>query len=140
MQDRSENGLLLAWLVALGSSLVVIFIGEVMGQAPCFLCWLQRAFMFPLAVLLGLGVWWRDVGIARYGSALALFGGAIALWHLGVFYEIIPEAVQPCTVNGPSCAGSEMMVLGVPIPLLAALAFGAIAVLLNLPSRRKQND
>ena len=36
-----------AWLVALTASLGAIFIGEVMGQAPCVLCWFQRAFMFP---------------------------------------------------------------------------------------------
>ena len=24
-----------------------------MGQAPCDLCWFQRAFMFPLAIILG---------------------------------------------------------------------------------------
>ncbi|MGV8637645.1 disulfide bond formation protein B, partial [Pseudomonas aeruginosa] len=48
----SWNLLLLAWLVALVSTLSALFIGEVMGQAPCVLCWFQRAFMFPLAVVL----------------------------------------------------------------------------------------
>ena len=41
-----------AWLIALVSTLAALFIGEVMGQAPCVLCWFQRAFMFPLAVIL----------------------------------------------------------------------------------------
>ncbi|CUX68336.1 putative disulfide formation protein (fragment) [Agrobacterium genomosp. 5 str. CFBP 6626] len=41
-----------AWMVALTSTLGALFIGEVMGQAPCDLCWHQRAFMFPLAILL----------------------------------------------------------------------------------------
>ena len=46
----------LAWAVALASTLAVLFIGEVPGQMPCLLCWYQRAFMFPLAIILGLGL------------------------------------------------------------------------------------
>ena len=33
-----------AWLIALAASLSALFIGEVMGQTPCNLCWHQRAF------------------------------------------------------------------------------------------------
>ena len=74
----------LAWTIALFASLAVLFIGEVLGQSPCVLCWFQRAFMFPLAIILGLGLWWRDDRVGRYGIALALGGGAVALWHLGL--------------------------------------------------------
>ena len=78
-----ETALTAAWIVALGSSLAVLYIGEVLGQAPCNLCWFQRAFMFPLAIVLSLGLWWEDHRVGRYGVALALGGAAIALWHLG---------------------------------------------------------
>ena len=43
-----------AWLVAAVSSLGALFLGEVMGFAPCVLCWYQRIFMFPLAIILPL--------------------------------------------------------------------------------------
>ena len=93
------------------------------------LCWYQRAFMFPLAVILGLGLWWGDRTIGRYGIALALAGGAFALWHLGLFAGIVPEPIQPCTASGPSCTDDKQLVLGVPIPLLSLLAFALIAAL-----------
>ena len=64
MAHRSENIVLVAWMLSLISSLAVLFIGEVLGQIPCSLCWFQRAFMFPLAIVLGLGVWWRDTGLS----------------------------------------------------------------------------
>lgn len=131
----SERSLFLAWLVALGATLAVLFIGEVLGQTPCVLCWFQRAFMFPLAVLLGLGIWWSDQRIGRYGLVLAVIGGAIALLHLGLYYGVIPERVQPCTATGPSCTDEGMVVLGLPIPLLSFIAFGIIAALLVAPSR-----
>lgn len=124
-----EGALLAAWLVALGSSLAVLFIGEVLGQAPCDLCWFQRAFMFPLAVILGLGLWWQDQSVARYAVALAVGGAGVALWHLGLYVGLVPEEVRPCTADGPSCTGEDQLVLGFPIPLLSLVAFTLVAAL-----------
>lgn len=124
-----DMALIGAWIVALASSLAVLYIGEVLGQAPCNLCWFQRAFMFPLAVILGLGLWWQDDRVGRYGVALALGGAAIALWHLGLYTGFLPERIQPCTATGPSCTDDNQVFLGVPIPLLALIAFALIAFL-----------
>ena len=57
MRISGEVSLWLAWVIALFSSFSVLFIGEVLGQTPCALCWFQRAFMFPLVIVLGLGIW-----------------------------------------------------------------------------------
>ncbi len=124
-----EAALAAAWLVALAATLSVLFIGEVLGQMPCLLCWYQRAFMFPLAIVLGLGLWWQDARIGRYGVALSLGGGAVALWHTGLYFGIIPEPIQPCTATGPSCTDENQLILGVPIPLLSLLAFTLTACL-----------
>lgn len=129
---RGETALFLAWLLALGASLSVLFIGEVLGQTPCSLCWFQRAFMFPMAVLLGLALWWRDLAIGRYGVVLALAGAAIALWHLALYVGLIPERIQPCAAGGPSCTDANQLILGVPIPALALLSFLIIAALCAL--------
>src|SRR3546814_9332048 len=90
-----DAALVLAWTVALAASLAVLFIGEVLGQAPCELCWFQRAFMFPLAAILGLGVWWQDRTVGRYGIALALAGAAVALWHFVLYLGFIPDQLRP---------------------------------------------
>jgi len=125
----SETALAAAWIVALASSLIVLFIGEILGQTPCVLCWFQRAFMFPMAVILGLGLWWHDRTVGRYGVALSLGGSAIALWHLGLYWGVIPEPIRPCTATGPSCTDANQLVLGIPIPLLSLIAFALVAVL-----------
>ncbi|WMS45198.1 disulfide bond formation protein B (plasmid) [Acuticoccus sp. MNP-M23] len=131
----ADAALGLAWAVALFASLAVLFIGEVLGQAPCVLCWFQRAFMFPLAIVLGVGLWWRDPAVGRYSLVLALAGLAVALWHLGLMTGVVPEAVQPCTATGPSCLDENQRVAGVPIPLLSLLAFATIAILSALSLR-----
>jgi len=133
-REQSTTPLLAAWLIALVSTLAVIFIGEVLGQTPCILCWFQRAFMFPLAVILGIAVWRDDTGIRVYAIPLALIGALVAAWHMGLYIGVIPEAVQPCTASGPSCTSQDMLVLGLPIPLLSLGAFTAIAA---LPAARR---
>ena len=120
---NGEAALTAAWVVALLATLSVLFIGEVLGQMPCLLCWYQRAFMFPLAIVLGLGLWWQDARVGRYGVVLSLCGAAVALWHTGLYVGIIPEPIQPCTATGPSCTDDNQLILGVPIPLLSLLAF-----------------
>lgn len=124
-----ELALTLAWIVALTASLSVLFIGEVLGQMPCLLCWYQRAFMFPLAIILGLGLWWQDHRVGRYGIVLALGGAAVALWHVGLYAGVIPEPIQPCTATGPSCTDDNQLIFGIPIPLISLLAFVVIGIL-----------
>ncbi len=128
----------LAWTVAMTASLAVLFIGEVLGQTPCMLCWFQRAFMFPLAIILGLGLWWSDYGVGRYGIALALGGAAVAVWHLGLYAGVVPEQIQPCTATGPSCTDDNQLVFGIPIPLMALVAFTVIGALSALSLKEPQ--
>lgn len=118
-RDDSNTWRLLfaAWMIALLATLGALFIGEVMGQKPCVLCWFQRAFMFPLAVMLTIAVYVADAGVWRYALPISLIGWLIALYQSLLYAGIIPEAVEPCGA-GPSCSGSDMIIAGaVSIPL-----------------------
>lgn len=141
MSTSSSSGpwplLLLAWLVALLSSLSALFIGEVMGQAPCVLCWFQRTFMFPLAVILAIACYRSDFAIWRYALPLAGIGAALAFAHTLLYAGLIPQPIQPCTATGPSCSGAGMTIFGgLPLPVLALLAFVLIAIFLIIIRRR----
>lgn len=130
MQSRPTYLLFFAWLIAFVSSLAVLFIGEVMGQIPCDLCWFQRSFMFPLAVVLVVAIWNADVMVWKYATPLAGFGAIIALYHTLLYIGLIPKPIIPCEQSGPSCTGESMMIIGLPIPGLSLLAFGTILFLL----------
>nr|WP_067296990.1 disulfide bond formation protein B [Marinobacterium profundum] len=124
------NVLFTAWLVALVATFGALFIGEVMGQAPCQLCWYQRIAMFPLVPILGIACQRDDSSVHRYALPLAGIGGLIALWHNLLFFEVIPETIQPCG-QGPSCSSADMTVLGgLPLPVLSVVAFAVIFFLL----------
>ncbi|ANF56825.1 disulfide bond formation protein B [Halotalea alkalilenta] len=139
VSDRAKSGwalLFAAWLVALGASLVVLFVGEVMGQAPCNLCWFQRAFMFPLAIVLGVACLRTDLASWRYALPLAVAGLLVAGFHSLLYLGVIPERITPCS-QGVSCTSADMTILsGLPLPLLALAAFGAIVVLLLITRAR----
>jgi len=65
-----------AWVMSRVATLSVLFIGEVSVPMPCLLCRYQHALMFLLPVAPGLGLWWKDHRVGRYGVALGIFGGA----------------------------------------------------------------
>lgn len=135
LAPRKWRPLAAAWGVALVSSLAVLFIGEVMGQAPCNLCWFQRVFMFPLAILLGIAAFRSDSHIVPYGLALAAGGGLVALYHLLLYAAFLPAPIIPCD-GGPSCSGESMRIAGMPLPLLSLAAFSVIFGLLLIFQRR----
>ena len=129
-QRNAGASLFLAWLVALAATAGALFLGEVMGKTPCVLCWYQRIAMFPLVLVLGLGVFDGDARSARYALPLAWAGWGLALYHYLLFWGVLSEAASPCR-QGVSCADADLQVAGfVPIPLLSVIAFSAILVLL----------
>ena len=127
---QTWTALFVAWLIATLATAGALFLGEVMGMTPCLLCWYQRIAMFPLVVVLGVGLLDSDARSLRYALPLAGVGVAMALYHCLVFWGVISEALAPCG-KGPSCADLDLQVAGVvPIPLLSLMAFTAITALL----------
>lgn len=122
--------LLLAWLVASAATAGALFIGEVMGMTPCVLCWYQRIFMFPLAIILGLACFAEDRRGAIYALPLALGGVAMALYHTLLVAGVIPKGWIACDA-GVSCADQKLEILsGIQIPWLSLAAFVMISILL----------
>jgi disulfide bond formation protein DsbB len=128
-----KHGITLAFLVALGATVTSFIFSEVIRWAPCTLCWYQRAFMVPLTVLLGLGLWWRDRNVTRYALIFALIGGAIALNH--VWLQFSGMSLIPCPAPGPgvvSCDQRFIYEFGyLTIPVMSLTGFALIALLLG---------
>lgn len=128
--------LFLAWLVAAASTLGALFFSEVMRLAPCELCWWQRIFMFPLAIMLPLGLFPTDPRVVRYALPLAVAGWGFAVFHWLLVLGVVPENVRPCT-RGVPCGEVTLQWLGfVNLPLLSVLAFSAVIALLALTRRK----
>lgn len=125
-----------AWLVALVVVLAELFTSEVMGRTVCELCWFQRVFMFPLAVVLGVASLDADRRVWRYALPLAVGGMAVAGFHGLLRLGLIPQRLALCGQD-LACSSLETGVLSGPLPpLLTLLAFGAITLLLLLARPR----
>lgn len=131
--------LLLAWLATVASTLGALFFSEVMDLEPCVLCWYQRIAMFPLVMVLGIGVYRQDIDSAVYALPLAVAGWLAAGYHWLVYSGFVPKDLQPCG-QGPSCAEVDLRLAGfLTIPLMSLLAFSLIIVLLAAAWARRES-
>ncbi len=120
-----------AWLIATASTLGALFLSEVMGVAPCTLCWYQRVFMFPLVLVLAAGLFPPDRRVLRYVSPLIAAGWLFALFHLLLTKGYIPETITPCT-QGIPCSRVDVEWFGfLTLPMLSLLSFSAIGLALG---------
>jgi len=135
-QARGWSFIFASWLVACVSTLASLFLSDVMHVVPCVLCWYQRICMYPLVLLLPVGMFAPDRNLIRYTLPLASLGLGLAVFHLLVVAGYVPESMQPCT-QGVPCSEVQVQWFGfVTVPLLSALSFLLIIVLLLVGHRR----
>ena len=119
-----------AWALVTAATLGSLFFSEVMGIPVCVLCWYQRIAMYPLVLILAIGLFPYDRRVVHYAAALTGVGWLIALFQLLLVAGIIPENIQPC-VQGVPCSETHISVLGfLNIPTLSLLTFTIIGILL----------
>lgn len=117
-----DNVLYIAWITAVFSMIGSLYFSEVLGLAPCSLCWYQRIVMYPLVLIIGLGIIKKDRHFYDYALPLSVIGGAIAFYQNLLYYNLISEQLTPCTF-GVSCVTKYISLLGfIDIPLLALFA------------------
>ncbi len=143
-----EQGLRFAALVAVMATFGSLYYSEFAGFTPCKFCHYQRHAMYPLAVLLPLGVLRADDGVRIYGMVIAGIGFALASYHVRM--QFWPSSVKAsCSLDAPCTQrlvtvfgdvvkwpGTEDLygnaVVGVSIPMMAWSFFLAIIVILGL--------
>ncbi len=117
-----------AWVIALMSMAVSLYFSEVLGFIPCNLCWYGRILMYPLVVIIGIGIIRRDKGWVTYAAPLVAAGWLLELFHSLLQWGIIPETLTRCVATVP-CTTKYINYFGfVTIPFLGLLAFTGLAV------------
>ena len=131
-------GLFLAFFTALAGTALSLYYSEVVGYPPCGLCWLQRVFLYPQAVLLAYAAWKRDSGIAPYIVLLSVFGGIIALYQhalqMGWILDVLPCPAAP---ELSDCAQRLVFEFGyITIPMMSFTSFAFVAVVMLFARKR----
>ncbi|MDX2435168.1 MAG: disulfide bond formation protein B [Desulfobacterales bacterium] len=138
-KSSSWNILFLCWLIVSVSAMGSLFFSYVMEFAPCVLCWYQRIFLFPLVIILAVGLFPLDKSVVKYALPLAIVGWLTAAYHNLLYAGIIPESIQPCS-QGVSCTEEYIKLFGfLSIPMLSLLSFSTIIALLIILKRRITN-
>ena len=89
--------------------------------------------MYPLVIILAVGILLKDKKVFWYAMPLAVIGWLIAFYHNLLQYKVIPEAISPCSTTGVSCTTLYANYFGfITIPLLSLLAFTLIIICLYL--------
>jgi disulfide bond formation protein DsbB len=120
----------IAWCIALLSMVGSLFFSEVMELPPCVLCWYQRIAVYPLVLIIGIGILIKDRSMKTYALPFAVTGLAISIYHNLLYYGIIPEAITPCT-EGIPCNAVQIELLGfITIPLMGLISFALLTLCL----------
>jgi disulfide bond formation protein DsbB len=127
-----DYGVYLSWLIVLLATGGSLFFSEVLKLPPCVLCWYQRVFMYPLVIILAVGILRKEKKIYQYVLPMSIIGLLIAIYHNLLYYNVIPESLSPCTA-GISCTTKLIEWFGfITIPLLSLTAFTLITVIMLL--------
>lgn len=125
----APDALTLAALVAIVATGGSLYLSEGAGFPPCRLCWVQRYFMYPLAVVLPLAAWRgaRRV-VAPVVAGVAAAGGSVSIYHMLV--ERFPSLeTTSCDPDNP-CSIIWVEHFGyITIPTMALSGFAMVVVL-----------
>ena len=126
-----KNSLQFSLVVATIATTGSLFFSEIAKYEPCKLCWIQRIFMYPLVLLLGIASWKNDRGIADYVLPLSVIGAGFAGYHYAL--QVNPNLPAPCSAVGYSVSCAERFVTSfgyITIPMMSLTAFLMITLFL----------
>lgn len=114
---------LLSWFSTIGS----LYISEIARIEPCVLCWYQRIFMYPIALVSTIALLRKDKNGAYYILGLSFIGTLIALYHNILQKTTLFDTIETCTI-GVSCKDLQSInYLGfITIPFMSLIGFLAI--------------
>jgi len=116
-----------AFFIALFATLSSLYYSEVVGFAPCQLCWYQRVFMYPLVFVLGISLIIKNSRVFYYALPLVIVGALIALYHNFIYYTT-QESIF-CTAASPCTQKYITSLLNISIPFMSLTSFLVIGTL-----------
>ena len=136
-----KHFLILVFAISLFASVFPLVYSEIVHFLPCYLCWWQRIFMFPLAFMFGIALWNKDRKVIRYALPLLSAGFLVSLYQ-NFFYYFGETSNTPCDASGVSCYQHLVSEFGgyISIPMLALTAFSALLTLLAVAHFYKKEN
>lgn len=104
-----ENYLFVVFAISLLGVLGSLYISEIEKIPPCSLCYWQRIFMYPVAIVSFIAIYFKDTSAYRYILAFSGIGTLIATYHnLLQSTEIFVNQGEGCDATGITCANPTL--------------------------------
>ena len=127
-----NRGLWIGLGLTLGGIISSLFYSEILGIAPCGLCWLQRVFLYPQAVLFAIAIWKKSRDVADYSIGLSVLGGAVAVYQH--YLQMGGANILPCpavATQAADCSVRFLFEFGyITFPLMSFSVFAFLIVLM----------
>ena len=134
-----KHAIILSLAVVLLSVALSLFYSEIALYLPCRLCWFQRIFMYPQAVLFIVALFKKSRDVFYYALPLTLLGGLIALYHSIIQWVGLaqPGLSDACSATGTSCISTHFVSFGyITLPVMSFTAF-VLLLIFALVGRQK---
>jgi disulfide bond formation protein DsbB len=122
-----------ALVVAAVTTTGSLYYSEVKGLIPCELCWYQRIVMYPLVMLLVVGLLRRDKAVFCYAAPFVVIGAPLALYHWLVERVSWFTSSTSCSTSFVACNIPYFQKLGyITLAFMDLSAFLLIGALLTV--------
>lgn len=130
----TKYGVQVAFVVALTAMLGSLYYSEIAHFIPCTLCWYQRILMYPLALILLVGLIEQDELVYNYVLPFSVVGICLSTYHYLIQMGIFGNT-STCNIGIP-CSSRYVNYLGfITIPFMALTAFILITIFMILRRR-----
>src|SRR3989344_2931246 len=136
-----KHYLSIGFIISLFASLFSLVYSEIINFLPCYLCWYQRIFLFPMVFIFGVAIWHKDRKIVKYVLPLLSAGFLISVYQ-NFGYYFAETGSLPCDASGISCYQQLVSEFGgyISIPMLALTSFFGILTIVLVAHFYKKED
>ncbi|MBR9705364.1 disulfide bond formation protein B [Candidatus Pacearchaeota archaeon] len=118
------------FIIAVTATFGSLFLSQIAKYTPCLLCWYQRIFMYPIALIALISIIKKDNNIPTYIIPMSIIGGFFAGYHYLITLSAKVSASDICSNNGVSCLIEYFNEFGyVTFPLMSLTAFIIVIIL-----------
>jgi len=139
----NKHGLIILLIIPLAAIVGSLFYEIYANFEPCLLCWWQRIFIYPQALLVLTAIFYETRDVIKYLIPLSILGSLTSLLH---YTEQMQARISPnsdpfitCSFGDVSCSSSYIFEFGyITIPLMTLTAFVFIIIVSLMITHQKR--
>jgi len=115
----------LAWITAVIAMSTSLYFHFIQHFEACELCWFQRILLYPLVIILTVGIWKKDRNLAFYVLPFSILGIVLSIYHYMIQQNFINVSEIACNL----CHTMYLSLFNfVTIPFLSLISFVIITI------------